>query len=696
MLSHLKNKKGNAYERKKDRERARNAAKSRLGRDIALNFPKVKDPERRTKGLASYEFFCRTYFSRIFYLESSDDQKKMDGKIEQAVIDGGQFAYAMPRGSGKSSRAEIACLWATLKGARQFPLFIGSEEGSALESLDSLKRELETNDLLFEDFPEVCYPIRMLEGIAHRCKGQIFNGQRTHILWTNKTIVLPTIPGSAASAAIIKAVGITGRIRGMKFKRPDGRMVRPDIAVLDDPQTDESARSPSQCEQRKKIVNGAVLGLAGPGKKIAAIMPCTVIAPGDLADDILDRQKNPSWQGERTKLLYGTPKHPELWEQYAEIRADSLRAGNQGREATEFYRQNQAAMDEGLTAAWPARYDPDEIGAIQFAMNLKLRDPATFEAEYQNDPPEERIGVQTLTAAHVLTKCNGLARGVVPAESTHLTAHIDVQGSVLYYLVAAWTMEMEGAIIDYGTYPDQRRDYFTLADVRHTLMAAAKLSDENAAIHAGLKVLVDELSRREWRQEGGNGTLRLQKILVDAGYKPDIVHRFCRASDYANIVMPSLGRYIGASSVPFEQYTKKPGEVIGEHWLIPTTKGKRVIRHVHVDTNFWKTFVSDRMAMPMGAKGGITVYGKDGAIHKMLSEHLTSEYCVPTEGRGRTVNEWKLKAGRPDNHGLDNLVGAAVAASMLGCRIFPSASRKKPAAKPAAKPKDDGFTYYEW
>ena len=62
--------------------------------------------------------------------------------------------------------------------------------------------------------------------------------------------MLPTIAGQQGqSAAIIKVAGITGRIRGMKYKRPDGQTVRPTLVVLDDPQTDESARSPSPVRQ---------------------------------------------------------------------------------------------------------------------------------------------------------------------------------------------------------------------------------------------------------------------------------------------------------------------------------------------------------------------------------------------------------------------------------------------------------------
>jgi hypothetical protein len=51
----------------------------------------------------------------------------------------------------------------------------------------------------------------------------------------------------------------------------------------------------------------------------------------------------------------------------------------------------------------------------------------------------------------------------------------------------------------------------------------------------------------------------------------------------------------------------------------------------------------------------------------MLAEHLTSEYFIKTQARGRTVDEWKQRPEQPDNHWLDCLVGTSVGASMLGC-----------------------------
>ncbi|MDW8265312.1 MAG: hypothetical protein RMJ52_08260 [Gemmataceae bacterium] len=117
-----------------------------------------------------------------FHLPWSQDHLKVIAKIEQAVLRGGLFAMAMPRGSGKTTICECACIWAVLYGHREFVCLIGSDEGHAMDMLDAIKMELDGNDLLLADFPEVCYPIQCLDGIANRCAGQLYHGERTHIL----------------------------------------------------------------------------------------------------------------------------------------------------------------------------------------------------------------------------------------------------------------------------------------------------------------------------------------------------------------------------------------------------------------------------------------------------------------------------------------------------------------------------------
>jgi len=664
------------YEQHRDKMARVSAEKSRKGRDVADDRPDCANPERRAQS-RSLEYFLRTYLPQTFYLPWSPDHRTVIQKLESIMQDGGQSAYAMPRGSGKTAIVEGAVLFATLHGLRRFVSVIGSEESAAVEILKSIKTELETNDLLDEDFHFTCGPIRALEGIANRCSGQLWKGKRTRIVWTDKRIVLPTVEGSLSSGIVLDVAGITGRIRGKKAKLANGQSIRPDLALLDDPQTDESAHSPSQVAQRERLVTGAVLGLAGPGKKIAAVMPCTVIATDDLADRVLNRKKHPEWQGERAKLMNAMPTNVVLWDQYAQIRADSLRADNKGREATEFYAANREQMDAGALPAWPARHNPDEISAIQHAMNLRIdHGEAVYAAEYQNEPLIEQLGEQQLSADEICAKVNNLDRRAVPIGCETLTAFIDVQGSVLFWMVIAWAEGFTGYIIDYGTFPEQHGDYFTLNDLRVTLAKVFPAGGEEAQIYAGLEKLTDQLISRAWIRNGTE--MRISKLLIDAGYKTDTVYQFCRQSKHAAIVMPSHGRSVDASSIPWEHFKAAAGEKIGHHWL--TKPNERGVRHITIDTNFWKTFFHARLRVAMGDKSCLSLFGKVPKSHRMLADHFTAEYGVKTEGRGRTVIVFKLRPGR-DNHLLDCAVGNCAAASLLGVKL----DTDKPVRKPAPR-----------
>jgi hypothetical protein len=146
--------------------------------------------------------------------------------------------------------------------------------------------------------------------------------------------------------------------------------------------------------------------------------------------------------------------------------------------------------------------------------------------------------------------------------------------------------------------------------------------------------------------------------------------------------MPCHGRFVGASSIPYSEYKRRPGEKLGHNWRLPSIQGKRAIRHVVFDANYWKSFIYARLAVAMGDRGGLTLFGDCADQHRMFIEHLLAEYRVKTEGRGRVVDEWKLRPERGDNHWWDGLVGCAVAASMQGVALPGTeaipASREKP------------------
>ena len=108
--------------------------------------------------------------------------------------------------------------------------------------------------------------------------------------------------------------------------------------------------------------------------------------------------------------------------------------------------------------------------------------------------------------------------------------------------------------------------------------------------------------------------------------------------------------------------------------------GKRVIRYALFDTNWWKSFVHLRLAVNMGDRGCLSLYGKDPDAHRLIADHLVSEFRVRTQGRGRCVDEWKLRPNSGENHLLDCIVGCAVAASIQG--VVPPGAGKPERPKP--------------
>jgi energy-coupling factor transporter ATP-binding protein EcfA2 len=671
------------------------AAKSAAGRDIGA-IPPIENYKRRRKAEGSLRAFCETYFEHKFTLAWSDDHLKVIEKLEQVITNSDMLAIAMPRGSGKTTlAAETGGIWAKLTGAHSFTFLIGSTADAAVRLLANIKAEFMFNDLLAADFPEVCYPIRSLQGEARRCSGQTYQGKKTGISWSQNELILPTIPGSNASGSLIRTAGIEGNIRGAVYTTMDGRSVRPTLAIIDDPQTDDSAKSPSQCASRLATLNGAILGLAGPGKTCGAIVPCTVIRSDDLADQLLDRERNPLWRGERTRLLYGMPENEELWDQYGEVLEDCATSDEGTGRATAFYEANRAAMDKGAEPAWPARYDKKrgEVSATQHAMNLLIRDPAAFWAEYQNEPLAQAMAEGVATADQMVEKINGRKRAEVPSTAENLTAFVDVQGKALYYLVAAWSPGFTGAVVDYGAYPDPNRAYFSLRDIKKTLQKAKPGAGLEGAILAGLDALCNQLLGRDYIRDDGT-KVQIDRLLIDAnwGQSTDVVRQFARTSQHSARVYPSHGRYVGASSAPMADAKRKKGEKVGHNWRVTPIKRQR---HVLYDTNYWKSFIHGRVLIPLGDTGGLTFWGNKPATHRMVADHCAAEIATKTSGRGREVNEWKLKPGGPDNHLFDCLVGSAVAASIAGSKTSGITTLQRPATKKPtnAAPKRRRVTY---
>ena len=663
--------------------------------------PAVADLARRTEASASLRRFCEIYYPGAFNLEWSEDQLKVLARLEAVVTAGGLFALAMPRSSGKSALMRTAALWAVLTGRRRYVAFIGALGKLAKHELRTVRTPLELEwGLLAGDFPEVSWPVIRLERVTQRQQTQAHAGGHTRLEWNDDRVVFPIVKfeagydsfdgplredgGSLMGGAVLTACGLTsGEIRGQYYQLPDGQILRPDLVLVDDPQTRASAKSRSQTAYRLELLNGDVLGMGGPGKKLAGVCACTVIYQDDLAWQILDREKSPAWQGEKFKMVYAFPKDEKLWQEYRRRREGELREDGDGTKATAFYKAHRKEMDAGARVAWPARFDPGELSAVQSAMNLKFHDEAMFMAEYQNEPmqaggPEEEM----LRPDQIAAKTNAYARGLVPSRCQVLTAFIDVHERMHYWMVCGWHDDFTGYVVDYGTYPDQRLMHFAMRDARVTLAHLHPGVVKGEAMRLGLEALAKALLGREWRREDG-AVMRLDRALIDRGRDRDIVESVCRR--VGGVLMPSLGQGIGPQHRPMSEYRRtKPGERIGHYWWLPSVAGTSQIRHVRADVNYWKSFVHARLAAGLTEAGSLSLFGKDAATHRLLAEHLTAERYRPTMGYGRWVNVWIERVSGGDNHWLDCRVGCAVAASMQGAAL---ASMKAGGAGSAFRPR---------
>ena len=129
-------------------------------------------------------------------------------------------------------------------------------------------------------------------------------------------------------------------------------------------------------------------------------------------------------------------------------------------------------------------------------------------------------------------------RGIIPADTQHLTAAIDLGKYLCHWIVVAWRNRATGHIVDYGRIE----------------VASSELGVEKALM-VTLREFDDQV-QQGWQIEEGADTdqqrISPQKVWVDAGYMTELVYTFCRQA--RGEFMPSVGR--GASQERAQWYNR--------------------------------------------------------------------------------------------------------------------------------------------
>lgn len=654
------------YEKHKQRTRETQRVKTAAGQDIG-RIPPIRDPIRRRDCIDDFELFCKTYQPRVFNLRWADYHKSTAAKIQQTVEYGGWYARALPRGGGKTALCKAGIIWSALRGTKKYPVIFAATEDLAKRLLRGIKMQLFTNPLLLEDFPHAVYPIRKLGNEARKAVGQKYKGESTFIEWGTSRIVLPWIDEepSLSNGVAIETFGIESAARGLTCETPRGDILRPDIALVDDPQTRASAKSPSQTQTRLEYLTGDVAYLPGPGESMSVFCPCTVIYEGDLADQILNRETHPEWDGERTKMVEKFPDDMTEWDQYSDILREEMRNSKTIVKATEFYSERRKTMDAGFVVTWDERYDEKkgEISAVQHAMNLRIRNEAAFFAECQNEPIVAQDDLEFLSADEICAKVTNYGRGVVPDECSVVTAFTDTQIEHLFWMACAWTPDFTGYVIDYGAWPDQKRNYFNRSDIRKKLSSIYP-GDESGITFAALTDLGKRLAGQRYQKAGG-GELGLSRWCIDIGFRPTPIASYAVQSEYRDIITLTRGVGVKATTDPFSDAVRaKQWRTTHGHWF--WADGPGPAKKVRFDTNHWKKRVHMALRLSTNSRGSIQFFKPEpGRSHRMVADHLLAEKAKRVEARGRVVDEFFEIPGR-DNEGLDCLVGCALGASIAG------------------------------
>jgi hypothetical protein len=546
---------------------------------------------------------------------------------------------------------------------------VAANEDAAVGNLLTIKTEINHNDELAATYPLELACLRHLGNEPRRATSQHYNHVATGVEYATRRIDFGAIPGSTASGAIISTAGITGQIRGQQKTTTVGDTIRPDLVLCDDPQTKSSASSPSQVEKRHQIMMGDILGLAGPGVKISGFTTCTVIYKNDLADRILNPDLSPDWNGSKISMIKRWPKWMDGWDRYNDLRIAELTTGSTPTNSFQFVMDNYDKLHEGSQVYWEERKGSTDISALQHAMDLFYRDQGVFSAEFQNLPvSSKRIAPYELNPEKLMRRTVGLPRARIPIETKAITAFIDVQMDLLYYVLVAWTNEGRGYIIDYGGCPDQNRHYWSKSSV------ASKLSDVyggdlESFLRGGLGWLTSAILESDYKAEDGS-VHQVAKLAIDCrwGESTTIIRRFVRESKNRARIVPSMGVYIGANSKEWQKLKldRKDKKGVNCKLVTPKESGSKEMLY---DTNFWKSFVADRLVCDANNSKAIVLFDAPPHEHRMFAEHMCYEECVSVTGKsGTNVTEWRQSrvGGTVENDYFDCLVGNCALASILG------------------------------
>lgn len=267
---------------------------------------------------------------------------------------GVKLAIAAPRESAKSTIVTLQyIIYCICYQLEDYIVIISSTSSQASALLSNVKRELETNEHLKRDFPEVCELSK---------KPKPSRWAKDNIITKNLIEVL--------------ALGTGQNIRGRR-----NRQSRPSLIILDDIETDEDAQNPETYQKTYDWLTKSALKAGSSETNVVFIG--TIHHYNSLLAQFTSPNHHPGWEKQVYRSVISWSEHPELWQTWIKIfnNQEDFEGSSGPESARDFFDLNQEDMEMGTKVLWPQSKSYYDL------MVLREEDGyASFDSEMQNDP----------------------------------------------------------------------------------------------------------------------------------------------------------------------------------------------------------------------------------------------------------------------------------------------------------------------
>lgn len=248
-----------------------------------------------------------------------------------------------------------------------------------------------------------------------------------------------------------------------------------------------------------------------------------------------------------------------------------------------------------------------------------------------------------------------LRDGILPADTTHVAVGVDVGKYKLHWTVIAWRGD-KGHVAEYSEHP-----------------VYADRVDPDLALLIALRELRD-FFEDGWVVHGSERRIAPQQVWIDSGWNSPVIYRFCRESGrryrpikgHGTVTKPG---YVSGYTAPTKQSATV--RLIGEEFHVSYLKSEG-LELVHVNADYWKSWLQRRLNTPVDAAGSVTLYANPVKTwHVKFAKSLCAEGAEEKFEPGKgTVQVWRVKPGmRNRSHYLDATYLSCAALSLCGATI---------------------------